>query len=145
MENSLETIIASSIAYVLIFFAVLIVIYILFGIFLNKLNKLVYGKGTPMAFIPFVNIYLLGKLAVNKLVGYILVILVILNSEFSITINNKTSSAAILPEDIRNVVSIIYSVLVLGLFIYAIVKYFKLKKANTSSNTKKEDNSKTEE
>lgn len=145
MENSLETIIASSIAYVLIFFAVLIVIYILFGIFLNKLNKLVYGKGTPMAFIPFVNIYLLGKLAVNKLVGYILVILVILNSEFSITINNETSSAAILPEDIRNVVSIIYSVLVLGLFIYAIVKYFKLKKANTSSNTKEEDNSKTEE
>ena len=145
MENSLETIIASSIAYVLIFFAVLIVIYILFGIFLNKLNKLVYGKGTPMAFIPFVNIYLLGKLAVNKLVGYILVILVILNSEFSITINNETSAAAILPEDIRNVVSIIYSVLVLGLFIYAIVKYFKLKKANTSSNTKKEDNSKTEE
>lgn len=145
MENSLETIIASSIAYVLIFFAVLIVIYILFGIFLNKLNKLVYGKGTPMAFIPFVNIYLLGKLAVNKLVGYILVILVILNSEFSITINNETSSAAILPEDIRNVVSIIYSVLVLGLFIYAIVKYFKLKKVNTSSNTKEEDNSKTEE
>ncbi len=145
MENSLETIIASSIAYVLIFFAVLIVIYILFGIFLNKLNKLVYGKGTPMAFIPFVNIYLLGKLAVNKLVGYILVILVILNSEFSITINNETSAAAILPEDIRNVVSIIYSVLVLGLFIYAIVKYFKLKKANTSSNTKEEDNSKTEE
>ena len=145
MENSLETIIASSIAYVLIFFAVLIVIYILFGIFLNKLNKLVYGKGTPMAFIPFVNIYLLGKLAVNKLVGYILVILVILNSEFSITINNETSAAAILPEDIRNVVSIIYSVLVLGLFIYAIVKYFKLKKANTGSNTKKEDNSKTEE
>lgn len=145
MENSLETIIASSIAYVLIFFAVLIVIYILFGIFLNKLNKLVYGKGTPMAFIPFVNIYLLGKLAVNKLVGYILVILVILNSEFSITINNETSSAAILPEDIRNVVSIIYSVLVLGLFIYAIVKYFKLKKVNTSSNTEEEDNSKTEE
>ena len=51
---------------------VVILIYILVGILLNKLNKVMYGKGTALAFIPFCNVYLLGKLTINKIVGWVL-------------------------------------------------------------------------
>lgn len=81
-----------------------------------------------MAWIPIFDIYLLGKLTINKLVGWALVICAFLTSTYTTTINGVESSGGILPEGIRNVVSIIYGFVVLGLFIYAIVKYNKLKK-----------------
>ena len=41
---------------------VVLLIYIGISIFLNKLNKVIYKKGTIMAFLPIFNVYLLGKL-----------------------------------------------------------------------------------
>ena len=103
-------------------------IYVAVAIFLNKLNKLIYGKGTPMAFIPIANVYLLGKLTLNKIVGWLLIICLILTGDISVTVNNETSTTSILPDDIQVIVSLIYSVATLVLFIYAIIKYFNLKK-----------------
>lgn len=128
MDNSLETIIGASVVVLLMSLAIGIIGFILIGIFLNKLNKLIYGKGTPMAFIPIVNIYLLGKLAVNKIVGWLLIICLILTGDISVTVNNETSTTSILPDDIQVIVSLIYSVATIVLFIYAIIKYFNLKK-----------------
>ena len=47
----------------------LIAIYIACSKFLSNLNKLIYGKGTILAWLPFTSIYLMGKLAFNNLVG----------------------------------------------------------------------------
>ncbi|MEG0826705.1 MAG: hypothetical protein RR404_04480 [Bacilli bacterium] len=114
--------------FLLLFLVFAIIIYVVFAIFLNKLNKLMYNKKTPMAWIPIFNIYLLGKLAVNKLVGWILVICVFLTSTSTTTVNGVKTESGILPSGIRSVVSTVYLIAVIALFIYAIIKYYKLKK-----------------
>ena len=114
---------------VAIFFLIIgLAFYIAIAIFLNKFNKLVYGKGTAMAWIPVFNVYLLGKLTVNKLVGWILVICSFLTGTYTTTVNGVETTHTILPKGISSVVSTIYGLAVLGLFIYAIIKYNKLKK-----------------
>lgn len=107
---------------------VVLIIYILQAILLNKLNKLMYGKGTPMAWIPVANIYLLGKLTVNKLVGWILVICCFSTGTVTTTVNGESTTTTLLPGNIGKIVSLIYSISVFVLFIYAVIKYFKLKK-----------------
>lgn len=107
---------------------VIIVFYVVQAIFLNKFNKLVYGKGTPMAWIPIANVYLLGKLTVNKIVGWILIACVFLTGTYTTTINGVETVHTILPENISELVSSVYNIIVFALLIYAIFKYDKLKK-----------------
>lgn len=114
--------------YLIIILVIVIIIYIVIGIFLNKFNKLKYGKGTPMAFIPLVNIYLLGKLTISKPVGLILVFIPLLTGTFTTNINGVENSYTLLPADINSKVNAVYNLVTLGLLIYAIVLYFKLKK-----------------
>lgn len=109
-------------------------IYIAISIFLNKFNKLVYGKGTAMAWIPIFNIYLLGKLAINKIVGWILVVCIFLTGTYTTTFNGVETTHTILPENISSVVSTLYNLAILGLLIYAIVKYNRLKKMDVKNN-----------
>lgn len=59
-----------------------IILYILEATLLSKLNKLMYGKETALAWIPIANIYLLGKLTVNETVGWALLILFVLSGRF---------------------------------------------------------------
>ena len=47
----------------------LIALYIAFAVFLNNFNKKVTGTSTVMSWIPFANVYLLGKLTFNKDAG----------------------------------------------------------------------------
>lgn len=100
--------------------------YALFGVFLCKLNTLVNGKGTMLAWVPICNIYLLGKLAVNKVVGWILVI-----GTFLIGIMRFSDVPS---ESISSIVFKIYNIIILGLFIYAVIKYFKLKNNQNNIN-----------
>ena len=106
---------------------VIIVIYTIIASFLNKFNKLKYGKGTAMAWIPVFNIYLLGKLTFNKIVGFVLVLLSFLSGQTYIRIGNM-STESIVPEAISNIIGPIYPWLILAIFIYAIVKYNLLKR-----------------
>ena len=62
-------------AFLIAILILIIIMYVFMGVFLGKLNKLIYGKGTPMAWIPLLNTYLMGKLVVNKVFGMILVII----------------------------------------------------------------------
>lgn len=111
-----------------IFLMSIIAAYSVLAIFLSKFNKLIYDKETALAWIPICNVYLLGKLAVNKIVGWLLV------GGFFLTVTYKTTYGvvkeySILPESIRLIASLLYGLVVLGLLIYAIVKYFKIKKS----------------
>lgn len=142
----MEKLIQMMFGLVIIIFAIAITIYIIQGILLNKLNKLMYGKGTPMAWIPIANIYLLGKLTVNKIVGWILITCIFLTSKFTITVNGIEKSYTILPESINSIIYPLYSLTIIGLVIYAIVKYFKLKKnvqQNNLANTNNINNQNT--
>lgn len=129
MENLLGAL--AGLAIVLL--VVLIVIYVAQAIFLNKLNKLIYGKGTAMAWIPIANLYLLGKLTVNKIVGWILVICPFLTGTTTTTINGVETTSTFLPEKINSLISTIHSFAVLGLFAFAVIKYINLKKQINSS------------
>lgn len=126
-------------------FAILIAIYVLLGVFLNKFNKLVEGKGTALAWIPIANLYLLGKLLLNKGFGWGVliasIVFSVLTSSTTITIGEKTTSYSILGEPATTIVSTIWGSICLALIIWAIVKYFQTKKSsnqtqitNTNSN-----------
>ncbi len=124
----MESLLGVLAAFGILILLVVIGIYIAQAIFLNKFNKLVNGKGTALAWIPKCNIYLLGKLTVNKIVGCIFVGCILITGTYTATINGVETTHTILSEGISSVVSTLYSIAVLGLFIYAILKYFKIKK-----------------
>lgn len=123
-------------AFIIAFFILAIIMYVFMGIFLGKLNKIMYGKKTPMAWIPVLNTYLMGKLAFNKIVGIILVILPVIimfipNIDFSnkstevqngVTITQTTSIS------LNTILLLVYSLVCLIIFVMTVVKYFKLKK-----------------
>lgn len=110
-------------------FSIILVIglYIAEAIILNSLNKKMYGKGTALAWIPICNIYLLGKLTIHKIMGWILVALFFLTGNTTVAINGLKKTYSILPAGINSFVKNIYSIGVFGLFIYAIVKNVQLK------------------
>lgn len=111
-----------------IFLIIVIVIYVAIAIFLNNFNKLVNGKGTALAWIPICNIYLLGKLTFNKMVGWILVACCFALSTVTVTVNGESTTHTLLPDSIAPTVSKLYNVVTLIILVMAVIKYNKLKK-----------------
>ncbi len=93
-------------------FGIIFVISIIPGIITYKLNKKMYREKSIMAWIPIVNIYLLGKLTINKIVGILLILGLIIVFCF----------------DVPFIMSILYVIILIVIYIYAIIKYIKLKK-----------------
>ena len=121
--------VAGATIFITLFIIILAIgLYIALAIVLNSLNKKMYGKGTALAWIPICNTYLLGKLTINKIMGWILIALMFLTVEFTTTINGLERTYTILPDGINSFVKGIYNIGVFGLFIYAIVKNVQLKK-----------------
>lgn len=134
MEN-IQKMIALGFALLIIALIIIIVIFIVIGVILNKLNKLMYGKGTALAFIPLCQTYLLGKLTINKIAGWVLIVLTFVFSQTTTTINGvKVDRSIIKNATLRNTLSTILTVIELGLVIYAIYKYVKLKKQAVTGN-----------
>ena len=129
----MENLLGALAVFGLFIIVIIIAIYVAQAIFLNKFNRLVNGKGTAMAWIPIANLYLLGKLTFNKIVGWGLVICSFLTSSYTTTINGVETTHSILPESISSLVSTLYNFAVLGLFIYAIIKYNKIKKSSVNN------------
>ena len=113
---------------------IVLVIYILESLLINGLHKLMYGKGTILAWLPFTNVYLLGKLTVNTTVGWLLVVGTILTSNFSYKVGEVSKIYSLLPADLIGPVSTIQSIATVGLLIYALIKYFKLKDEKKNAN-----------
>lgn len=103
------------------------IIYVVQAIFLSKFNKLKKGYGTAMGWVPIANIYLLGKLTFSKIVGWILIGLIFSTATLTITINGVENKYKLFPDDINIIVSRLLALLILGLFIYAIIKYIRIK------------------
>ena len=114
---------------ILLLLGSLITIYIVCSKFLSNFNKLKYGKGTILAWLPFTSIYLMGKLAFNELVGWGLLVICILSSSYTVTVNGVETVQTIAPASIQGPLSKIYPLLNFGVFVYCIVKYNKLKKS----------------
>ena len=128
MEN-LENILMLGFGIIIAALIFLIVIYIVLGIVLNKLNKRIYGRGTALAWIPLCDIYLLGKLTVSKFFGFILLLFSLLNSSITLGDGQNKMVYTLIPEEYKWIYSLVYSILFIILFIVAIVKLNKLGKS----------------
>lgn len=118
----------------LLYIIISIILWIIEGIIINKLHKEMYGKATVLAWVPFCNIYLLGKLTVNKTVGWALAISKILTYTITTTVNGVQKTYSILPSSISTLLSGIVGIITFCLLIYAIVKYKRLEKSNNIQN-----------
>lgn len=118
----------------LLYIIISIILWIIEGIIINKLHKEMYGKATALAWVPFCNIYLLGKLTINKTVGWALAISKILTYTITTTVNGVQKTYSILPSSISTLLSGIVGIITFCLLIYAIVKYKRLEKSNNIQN-----------
>ncbi len=141
VENDLEMVadVSSAIIGMMLIFVgalllVALVIYIIMGITLFKFNKLKFGKGTALAWIPICNIYLMGKLTINKLVGWILVVGMFATGTSTVTINGDATTYSFLPQSIAPAFNTLYGIFTFIIFIMMLVKYFSLKKEKKNEN-----------
>ncbi len=107
----------------------IIAIYLSSSLILNSYHKLLYKKNSIIAFIPILNIYLLGKLCINKLLGWLMIFWIIMLLEVNVTINYRPYDFAIIPDGIfKNILFIIYFLMILSMYIYVIIKLYKSSK-----------------
>ena len=72
--------------YIIVILLIVVICYATLAIFLTHFSEKVEGKPSVMAWIPFANIYLLGKLTFNKDTGYGLVALFVLSYTLTLQI-----------------------------------------------------------
>lgn len=101
--------------------------YIAVGILVNRFSFLLYGKKNHLAWLPFYQIYLLGKLVINQLVGWVLGIGGVFYCLIIFSVNENSFLSKAFTIVYSNYVSF-YSIVIVGIYIYAIFKYRKLKK-----------------
>ena len=133
----MEGLIQMLLGFALIALVIGIVLYIVEAIFLNKYNKLVTGKGTILAWIPFYfQAYLLGKLAFNKVVGWALVAVEFATAKVKI---GNIDVTLIKNESLRGTIGTGYTLVTICILIYAFVKYKNLKKSVVLNNNMVDD------
>ena len=103
--------------------ATLLILYVIFSSILSKANKTIYEEKNIFAWIPIFNLYLLGKIAINKIIGVILVLLVFLiGSLISIPYFQN-----VIPSYIVDILSLVFIFVIIILFFIVLGKYFKVK------------------
>ena len=129
--SELESLFKAFAMFSILFFIAFIVLYIVIGKFLDNFNKLKYGQGTALAWIPFCRIYLLGKLTFNKIVGWVLIALLFVSAKYTTTDSYGVEKEfTIFGEKNTEIISFIFGITCLVLLIYAIMLYKKMKNEN---------------
>ena len=124
----MEGLLAFFAGFIMFIFIVVIVLYVLGGIGLMRIADKQNIKGVWMAWIPFFNLRLIGKLAVeNKFAQWLLLVLALLGAEFtsSVIVNGVTTTKNViaLPSPIREI--FVFSALIVGI-VYLYKIYNKL-------------------
>lgn len=110
-----------------------LIISIIIGIFMHSFIamyidklRLLYKKArTNWALIPFANMYLLGKYAVDIILGVILLILLFVVVNYSVTFFDITYSISLFTDKVRTILFVIYFIGTICLLVYASGKYNK--------------------
>ena len=129
--------------FIIIIILIIIACYAGLAIFLTRFSKKVEGESSIMAWIPFANIYLLGKLTFNKDTGYGLVALFILSCTLTLKID-KTTIVLSLPNVIQMILGAAFAGAFVAVLIFGVRKYGRLnspkgKDNNTKSNKEIEE------
>ena len=102
--------------------------FILQALITNKLNKSLYGRASIFAFIPFLNMFTLGKVCADEIVGFVLMVMLILCFRLNITIAGVDKTFALIPESTSSVLFPYCLFLICCLYIYSIFKFFRVLK-----------------
>ena len=128
--------------FIAVLLIILIICYAALAIFLNNFNKKVYGAPSIMAWIPFANIFLLGKLTFNRDAGYGLVALFVLSCTLTMQIDRMTIVFS-LPSVLQMILGAVFAGAFVTTLIFGIRKYGRLK--NNNSGTPNKDTKNTKE
>ena len=113
----------------------LIALYMAFAVFLNNFNKKVTGTSTVMSWIPFANVYLLGKLTFSKDAGYGLIALFILSGTLRLTFD-RTTIILSLPNVLQVILGAVFAGDFIATLIFGINKYDKISSQHTNNKKK---------
>ena len=130
-EQDIQAVAGFLIVVLLIILVVAIAIYVLTSLLMNSVHKKIYGKGTWMAWVPYVRTFLLGKLAVNKLVGIILVSASVVSEVLAGAGTGEGQTVSPLASGINSLVGLANLVFIIML----LVKNGKLKRGELSPET----------
>lgn len=108
-----------------IILGVSIVSFILQGLITNKLNKSIYGRGSIFAFIPFLNMFTLGKVCADEIVGLVLALMLILCFRLNVSIGGVDKTFALIPESTSSILLPYCLFMIISLYIYSIFKFFR--------------------
>lgn len=122
MQDIIDLFMEQSIVVKVIIVLVLFVIHSMVAVFLNKLNNVKYGKTSIIAWIPILNLCLLGKFVFNIIGGLILLIVLLFGACISFNIPKLESIHDLLPNEYVLPYQIGCGVIVIILFIIAKVK-----------------------
>ena len=117
--------------------------YILTAIMLNKYSKMAYGKGSVLAWVPILRLYLYGKYAFNEVIGVLLFFAFIL-FDVSFTLRLRDGSIFVYPPYILPYANYITSLAIFAAFVITIINYFKLKNGEIPNSLKNERMKKSE-
>ena len=108
-----------------IILAISILAFILQALITNKLNKNLYGRNSIFAFLPFLNMFTLGKVCADEIVGLVIMAMLILCFRLTIPINGVDKTYAIIPESTAKILFPYCIFIIVCLYIYSIFKYIR--------------------
>lgn len=114
MENKVRLLMVSILSFIILGLG----LYVLIGMVLSKASEKKYGQTTPMAWFPVVNIYLIGKIASSKIMGWLLLIGLILTCEWSTIDGSIKRSIGFMPQPYR----LIFNYAILGVIVMLFLK-----------------------
>ena len=126
MQSVIDFILKQSLLIKVIIVLLLIVIYSMFAVILNKLHSAKYGKTTPLVWVPIINIYLLGKLVIHAIFGVILILGLLFGICISFNIKGLESIHNVMPKEYVFPYQIAYLLIILILFIIAKLKHNRI-------------------
>ena len=121
--------------FIIIIILIVVICYAALAIFLTHFSEKMEGEPSVMAWIPFANIYLLGKLTFNKDTGYGLVALFVLSCTLTLQID-KTTIILSLPGIVQAILGDAFAGAFVAVLIFGIRKYGRLSSKNKESNIK---------
>ena len=98
----------------------------LIGMYIDKLRFVNHEPRTNYALVPFTNVYLLGKYALDIIVGVVLFVVLLFAVNFSVTIFDVKYGITILNDTVRHVLYLIYFLVIVCILFYTSNKYNRI-------------------
>lgn len=131
MQDIINFVKGQSTMVIIIICTILFIIYSMFAVLLNKLNNVKYGKSTIFAWIPGINVILLGKLVVHWSIGVLLFFALLFGICISYPIPYLEKVYTSMPSEYVLIYQVVYILIIFILFIIGKVQLDKIIQTGT--------------